>query len=91
MICGGNAGERRSLTICAQGTPFPLRKTKDMEERRTPEQDKNGGNAIPGYRDKTSQNKPSSSPSFPLTTILCNLYYTTICERPTSSLAAVER
>ena len=31
MICGGNAGERRSLTIFAQGTPFPLRKAKDVE------------------------------------------------------------
>ena len=47
MICGGDAGERHSLTIRAQGTPFPLRKTKDMEERRTPEQDKNGGTLFP--------------------------------------------
>ena len=46
MICGGNAGERHSLTICAQGTPLPLKKPR-MEERRTPEQDKNGGTLFP--------------------------------------------
>ena len=43
MICGG---ERRSLTICGQETPFPLRKPR-MEERRSPEQDKNGGTLFP--------------------------------------------
>ena len=30
MICGGNAEERHSLAIFAQGTAFPLRKAKNV-------------------------------------------------------------
>ena len=47
-----------------------------MEERRTPEQDKNGGTLFPVIAIKqvktNGQNKPSSRPPFPLTTTLCN-------------------
>ena len=60
MICGGNARERRSLTIFVQGTPFPLRKAKDGNVSTSfPLSKTKMGDALVDHRDKNRQNKPA--------------------------------
>ena len=59
MICGGgDAGERCSLTIIAQGTPFPLRKANGGERLNVvPLSKTKMGDAVVDHRDR--QNKPA--------------------------------
>ena len=59
MICWGKAGKRRSLTIFAQGTPFPLRKAKKGERGSQVEMLMSEGDAVVDVDDKNHQNQPA--------------------------------
>ena len=58
MICGGNAGERRSLTIFCSGNAVPLEKTQGWGTS-SPLSKTKTGDAVVDHRDKNRQNKPA--------------------------------